>query len=248
MLLGRARDHFNEFDTVQRLVATSGKQMAFTEPDPQTGDLFLKVKVPDLDERLPAIAFDIVNNLRSALDHAVYDGARVLGGNPTPRNTKFPFGKDIDDVKRDLAKYKASEVPVAMHSVLLGFEPYKRGKEALWEFNEMRNQKIHRILQPMSLGSSGVDIGGSFERLHFHCDCSIWDDEKGELTFAILGPSSRMKPDAQIHPVLRIGLGPGTALGGYEAVEVFRHFLEVVDRVIQDIERETARLKVARPG
>ena len=82
MLLSRARDHFNQFDELQRAFITNEPQAVFSEADAETGELLAKAHIPSIDEQMPVIAFDIINCLRSALDHAVFDSARVLGGDP----------------------------------------------------------------------------------------------------------------------------------------------------------------------
>lgn len=263
MLVSRAREHFDQFDEMQCRFITAKPQRIFAEKDRDTAKVMLKVEPPTMDGRLLVIVFDIVNCLRSALDHAVYDSARVLGGSPKPSNTKFPFGKDLREATENLDRHKASEVPLAIRPFLLAFEPYKRGKEHLWELNQLRNQKIHRILQPMAVASHGVVTGGIHivnsargtitdplgRRVAIERDCSVWDDDKGVLTFAVLAPGTRLEHCPEIKPTLAIGFGEGTHFPRFDpAVELLKMYLEIVDRIVLGIERETARLKIESPS
>lgn len=115
LLVARALEHFNQFNHVERGLLAKKPYSFFADIDPQTRQTRCKVKVStDLGTKLPVIAFDIVNCLRSSLDHAVFDSARGLGGNPNPAGTKFPFGKTSADAAKDLNRYKANDVPLAI--------------------------------------------------------------------------------------------------------------------------------------
>lgn len=247
MLISRAWEHFNQFDELQRIFVAEAPKGIFAEVDSDTGHIFGKVKVPDLDQRMPLLIFDLVNALRSALDHAVFDSARVLGGSPNPRDTKFPFGLTAEEARKNLDRYKATEVPLAMRPFLLSFGPHKGGKNNLWELNQLRNQKIHRILQPMALGSAGVGIRTNFSgTIHIVQDCSRWDDENGVLTFVIIDKRTSPHLFPYVRPMLGISFGPPWY--GYKTVEILGDLLKIVDGVVLGIERETARLKVESPS
>lgn len=244
MLIDRAREHFDQFDELQRSFVTKSEEGVFTEIDAETGKILCKVKPPEIDRRMPVILFDLINGLRSALDHAVFDAARVLGAEPNPERTKFPFGETIDNLRGDLKR--AKDIPAALHPLLESYEPYKGGAKGLWNLNKLRNQKIHRILQPVALGSAGIGIGGNFTgALKIVQDCSRWDDDQGVLTFAILYADSSPEANAHIHPILGVSFGP--PFYGANAAEAMKYMIEVVEGVVVGIKSEAARLKVEGP-
>lgn len=243
LLVARAHEHLNQFNHVENGFRAKNPYSFFSDIDPDTGETRCKVKVAgDIGNKMPVIAFDIVNCLRSALDHVVYDSARELGGKPVGRNTKFPFGDTAKRAEDELNSYKASEVPKSIRPCILSFEPYKGGKEALWELNQLRNQKIHRVLQAVSAYSGGVSFrGGGFMSATVSTG-SEWDHANGELTYMRLQPGAKM--NIQIDPNVRIGFGDIDLFGTKSASEVFGDFLEVIERIILAIEAETIRLKV----
>lgn len=243
ILIARALEHFNQFQHVERGILAKKPYSFFTDIDPETGETRCKVKVvTDLGDKLPVIAFDIVNCLRSSLDHAVYDSARALGGNPKPSGTKFPFGKTAADARADLDRYKGNEVPVAIRPFLLAFEPYQGGKEAIWELNELRNQKIHRILQAVAVGSGGVGFGNGYIANATISTASEWEHVNGELTYMRLQPGAKMQ--IQVNPTISIGFGDIGLFGTKSAVEIIGDFLKIIERIVLAIEVETKRLIV----
>lgn len=243
-LVSRAQEHFNQFNELQNAYVASNIDRFYTELDEERGEILCKIKIPSIDERLPVLVFDTVNALRSALDHAVFDSARVLGSDPDPTDTKFPFGKELADLQGELQKQKTRNIPLAIRPLLISFEPYKSGKNGLWQLNQLRNQKIHRILQPMALGNEGIGIKSNFSGSFYLIeDCSRWDEDEGVLTFAIFdaaGTTADLK--AHIRPIM--GISFGQPLYGPKADDVLSHFIDVVDRTILSIESETARLKI----
>lgn len=99
-----------------------------------------------------AAAGDVVNNLRSSLDHLVYQLADAYTPNcpiKALERTAFPIGEDEDGYK--LAKRRIASVvhPEAM-VVIDGMEPYKGGSkpgsEALYTLNKLNNISKHRML------------------------------------------------------------------------------------------------------
>ncbi|WP_033927149.1 hypothetical protein [Sphingomonas sp. 35-24ZXX] len=240
LLLDRAREHLDQFNHLERIFVSENPYTRFREIDPNTGEHLLKVKAGQPSVKLSAIAFDIVNCVRSALDHIVYDSARMVGGNPKPKDTKFPFGKTADAAAANLGRYKDSEVPDAIRPYLLAFEPYKGGQEALWEINELRNCKIHRILQSFAMASGGVGFGNGYITQATVSTCNEWDDDRGELTVMRIAPGAEY--NIQMRISVRVILGDTSLLGHKPAAEIFGKFIEVGERILLGVKAESERL------
>lgn len=207
LLVARAGKHFGEFERLSKAFINKKPYRRICDRQSPAGDTLLKVKlVEDLPSALPAIAFDIVNCLRSALDHAAFDVAVVVGGNPNPKSTKFPFGETLADATADLPRHH-SQIPESIRPCLLGFEPYKGGKHSLWEINELRNRKIHRILVGTIAASTGVGFGnGHIDYMNFDL-MSKWDEDKGELTYMRLRPGANA--DVALQVAVKVTFGEG---------------------------------------
>src|SRR5581483_2693 len=123
------------------------RDSGISEKDPKTGETLFKAP-PSIEEphlEGSALVFECIGYIRSSLDHAVYDASIMLGDKDDP-NTKFPFGKDMADVANRLKK---SQVPAALHPIILSYKPYRPehgGDPRLSAMNDMRNRKIHRTL------------------------------------------------------------------------------------------------------
>ncbi len=241
LLISRAKKHLDDFNSIESGFVSDKPYRTFSENDPETGEELLKIAVGKAPEDLSPIAFDIVNCLRSTLDHAVFDSARAIGGKPKPKFTKFPFGKTQAQAKSNLDRYKDSEVPKAIRPFLIAFEPYEGGKHALWELNEIRNGKIHRILQSIALVGQGVGTGNGHIGYASFNPVSEWDDVKGELTFCRVGPGA--KYNTKMHPTIQVIFDDVPRFSGQPAAKILRKFTEITQRIFLGIEAETDRLK-----
>jgi len=156
-LLDRAGEHAEEMDRriisylkahpIERRVKLEFKSRQY----------FHSAKFADLaGSNASVVVMDVVNALRSALDHAVYASSVVLEM-PDPRNTKFPFGDTLDRLKGDAAKCH----PLAeMRDYLIGLKGHKDagGDVELWCLNKLRNVKNHRALLGLRVTPHNVTI------------------------------------------------------------------------------------------
>jgi hypothetical protein len=210
----------------------------FREIDPATGDKLYKARLTsEIPAEASAIAFDIFNELRSALDHAVFDAAVLLGGAPKPKYTKFPFGSDAESAANDLPR-KRAEVPECIRPFLLSFKPYPAGNRALWALNEMRNGKIHQTLVG-SVGAAQVGFNEAIGSLSFDMT-PIRDMAKNEITYMRVHRGSSMKGKGNVTAL--IAFAEGSAFSGDPAVIVFEELFDIVGGIITGIEAETGRL------
>ncbi|OYU78088.1 MAG: hypothetical protein CFE32_03155 [Alphaproteobacteria bacterium PA3] len=241
ILILRARDHIKFFDHVEQSTIRQIQPRHLTGTDPQNGDILHKLKIEfETPKILTAISFDIINCLRSALDHAVYDAARIMGADPKPEYTKFPMGRTFDDVKNDIERFKAKDIPLALRPILMATEPFSGGKNQLYELNQLRNQKIHRILEPCF--TSVPEIGfqnGDIERAEFD-SVHEWSPETKELTFLRARSNSRYSIDIKVD--VRACITGQDLFNFKPAVEVFTDIATTVDGIVNVIEHDAIRL------
>jgi hypothetical protein len=241
VLLTMAEVHIGEFERVALAYVNGRPYTLFTEVDPKSGNTLFKAKIAHEPPKiLSAHAFVILSCLRSSLDHAVYDSARILGGHPKPESTKFPFGPTRRQAKKDLEK-KKSQVPPELARFLLKLKPYKRGNRALWAMNQLRNQKIHRTLSVMAIANRGIGFGvGHIGLLEAFSVSSRWNSRKMELTYMAAAKAEDININIHIQPL--VILGYGTPLAGKPAVPALKQLLGVAVGIVLGIEAETPRL------
>jgi hypothetical protein len=182
------------------------------------------------------IVFDITNNLRSALDHAVFAGTFELTGRELDK-TKFPFG-DTEKDARDDAKRRCRDVPSELVDFLLALKPHRSGNPLLYGLNKLRNTKSHRVLIPFAAQPT---IAGMGEPTPGTSVAHEWDPSTGRFKASL-----HLAPEVEGGAVIfnfRLELLIGTgALRGEPALRLFNRMLGEVERVVSAIEAETARL------
>ena len=193
---------------------------------------------------LAVFTFEIVNCLRSALDHAVFDASEALGGKPKPKYTKFPCGKTARDAADDLPR-KRAEVPESIRPYLLNLEPHQGGRNLIWEMNELRNGKIHQTLSAPISRASGWGFGnGSVMHVNTRDVTFVdqWDAANYELA-VVFGSNAHMQ--VNIHVTMRVCFDKATPFADKEASPLLFKLAEIVGGIVLGIEAETARLKNA---
>jgi len=240
-LYNRAVEHLIELRSIEQRWLQNNAEGPFVEPDDKirydTVRFRFKTGIPI---EYSVVLFEIIQCLRSSLDHATFDASRVLGGKPKPKSTKFPFGKTKRAAEADLPR-KRAEVPDSIRPFLLSFRPYQRGNRTLWGLNEIRNTKIHQHLRVMSTCSNGVGLEhaiGEYVELH---TVSVWDRRKNELTALRIRCSPDTKLNLNFSPYISFdnnGVFPRKAV-----LLKLQELFEVTGRILDGIEGETARIK-----
>lgn len=211
----------------------------FTEPHPSKAEhVVYKVRLRPLPSALAEITGDAVNNLRSALDHAMYAVA-VASGCDSPKNAYFPFSRTAADFENNL-RGRCKDVPKEIYPLLRAFKPYNGGNQLLFALNIVCTGDKHKILIPVVSWAitTGVDLGGTG---HFTMpNPPIWDSAKNEMELLTLGPGAKYK--ASFNFTTLIAFGESKSLGGAPAVTGLNQFVSEVESVLLAIEAESRRL------
>lgn len=145
-----------------RLDSTTRESVLFVQDVPPLGAFF---------ERVSILAGDIVNNLRSTLDHLVHELAlhHTGGGIQYPKRTKFP----IAETPRDYGGLEArslEEVAPQHRAIIESFQPYHPMDadvsvglyfHPLAMLRDLSNADKHRLLTPVLIPSTGISLEGS---------------------------------------------------------------------------------------
>jgi hypothetical protein len=153
----RAGDHLATLDSESRRFVEE-QQYAFAfETDAKTGEKVIRLRSrrqPALDPpvRLGIIAGDVLHNLRSALDHLVWQLA-TIGKGPGERN-QFPIFDTPKQFKEKRAQYLKGVLP-KHRTMIEGHQPYKGGPtgRALTVLAKLNDIDKHRVVH------AGVGFG-----------------------------------------------------------------------------------------
>jgi len=144
----RARKHFDDLQGGIRLfVGSSPYEVGAKKNQGTTGYTYYFSRVDPVPLSIACMVGDVLNNLRSALDHIAYQ-AVSLGVGGAPQNFREIYYPIADDA----GKYPAlrdRRVKGARQDALEAIdatEPYKGGNDLLWLLRELNNIDKHRLL------------------------------------------------------------------------------------------------------
>ena len=166
----RAKEHILNLYTEMRAFLDAKPYVIGTKSNPETRQLiYYLTSVRDAPIRLSVLTGDVLQNLRTALDHLAYNLVAVNGfvdvasGTPlTPhdlRQINFPIINVTDPQKYEsgrAGKVKGMR-PDAIKAIDL-LKPYKCGNELLWRLSELNNRDKHRLLVMVGSEYRSVNI------------------------------------------------------------------------------------------
>jgi len=145
----RAKEHLDALDSKLKEFLNSNPVQVTTEEDLQKGLYTLRLQAPIIDPKLAVIASDAIRNLRSALDHIVWQLALTVKERPS-RQTKFPI---IDrDIPHNMKRFKINteNIPDSAIDEIKAVQPYLRGAayndDLLWKLDKLCTIDKYRVL------------------------------------------------------------------------------------------------------
>jgi hypothetical protein len=150
--VARARKHLTELETEVASEGSKNSTVQCMKTDAQTG----KVKpyfgpLPISSFNVLATAGDVIQNLRSALDHLAYQLAQV--GNPHVEPStlvSFPIAKS-PKLYEEMKARKTQGMRQDAIDAIDALEPYKGGNEKLWFLHGLNNIDKHRLVLTVGL-------------------------------------------------------------------------------------------------
>ena len=162
--INRAKLHLGNLGrAVKRFRETSAYEIA-TADNPDTGLREWRVVQADpLPPSLSLLTGDVVHNLRSALDHLVYQLVLANGNSPDTR-TGFPMWKTRSSFEQNRPG-SAEGLSTQALSILYGLKPYKSGNPHLWILHRLDIIDKHRLVLAVAEAHRNtiIDLGPTLE-------------------------------------------------------------------------------------
>lgn len=243
----RARDHLRDLqDQVSAFLASKPYEVR-AKRDPSTRRLiYFVARASATPTTLPVLAGDVLQNLRSALDHLAYSLEVVGVGSapPDPRYIAYPISDDeakyLPLRNRTIkgARQKAKDAIDAT-------KPYRGGNDVLWRLNKLNIIDKHRLLLTVGSAFRAVDIGAELGRTMREAfpDWPAFPPMK-----VFLKPADRLFPlkvgdelyiGGVDHPInaemefgFDIALGEPGIVDGEPLLETLQHMTDVVDGLV----------------
>ena len=193
MKTDRAREHLDSLKTEIEVFKTSKSHRIARERDVKNQRYILRIRIADVPDRIPLIAGDFINCLRSSLDHLVWSLAKLT--KPYPRGTQFP----ILEVKNEKTFDQATKgVPTEARRIIESLQPFRVGQRLLkshllWRLNKLCNIDKHRRIPTHGDVSEILFPDLSREDMHL-----VEHDDKS-MTVSVplyLESKMRVEPDA----------------------------------------------------
>ena len=160
----------SKFDRAKKLKQNLEKELAFyfasepyrigTKTDPQSKRLICYItKADDIPEEISLITGDVIQNLRSSLDHLAYKLFTPGPGNGTDgRNVYFPILDNLAQYERDKGR-KTEGLEQVAKDLIDTIKPYREGNEILWKIHKLNNIDKHRLLVTVGSSFGSLDLG-----------------------------------------------------------------------------------------
>jgi hypothetical protein len=161
----RGKQHIHQLESELRAFFKTRPYTVGTKRNPETRRLVYYItNVRDTPVSIATIAGDVLQNLRSALDHLAYQLVLIGTGQPGPfLHVYFPISDDA-------AKYRA-ESPGRVKGMrqdaidaINAVNPYKGGNDTLWRLHKLNNVDKHRLLITVGSSFGSVNIAPVIQR------------------------------------------------------------------------------------
>ncbi len=158
--LNRATELVEELQAAIAEYHKSDPYQVKVKMDPETRRLIYYVSdVKDVPEKIKLLVGDIIQNLRSSLDHLAYRLFIVAGGSSTSaRHIYFPIAEDEATFNSPDTQRKIKGIVQTAVDRIHAIKPYRGGNDVLWQIHELNNRDKHRLLLTAGASFGSMDI------------------------------------------------------------------------------------------
>jgi hypothetical protein len=229
----RAEKHLQDFETQAQAFKDAYTHVVGTETDSKTlqaQQYFAKLPISGFG--VLAAAGDVVQNLRSALDHLAFQLVEAGQCRRIGERAGKRIGFPIFDTAKEYKARKTRKIKGARKAAIKAIDalkPYKSGNRFLWSLNRVNIIDKHRYL--IEVGPDYLFEGDGFGG-HFWRKAIRWRNAAGPLFKGIFGPE--MNQNAQVvikKSSSKSGVGEGQPL-----LEFLREAVQSVDDLVGTFE------------
>jgi hypothetical protein len=209
------------------------------ERNPTTNELEQKIK---FTRRVPcemeAVAIDVIDNLRSALDQAACACAIAAGGTEA-RRALFPIARDRAQVDQVIER-RCQDLPLEIVAVIKGLKPYAGGNDLLVALNALYGVNRYRLLTPMGMITGAAAMGDSARSGSAPARPPRWDRAKNEIVYARARPGKPVQCDLRVS--LFVSFGDVPLVARQPPVPLLDSMAAEVEAALATLEAEARRM------
>lgn len=240
--LARAKTHIRHLDRIVKSFIRRKPYKHVIEPhsDGVHEIHILKARRFNLPRSFADVSTDAIENMRAALDQAVYAIAIAHGiaDRRVLKNVAFPFSSSATDFPSRLTG-ACPGFPKEILTLLESFKPYKERDNTLWTINELANTSKHKSLTTVAfqlVAAHVYEISG-MGNLSFPPQ---WDRVHNEFVLGTAKPNTRVKYEVRF--AFNIGLDDLPVLAGKPITGVLNDMACQVEHIVTEIEAEGRKI------
>jgi hypothetical protein len=218
------------------------------EDDPKTGDLIFKLgECLPISEDFPAIIGDILQNLRTALDHLAWQLVLANGKTPTSQ-TAFPIAENPEKFEAMLGR-KVEGMSTNAINKIRALHPYGGANEDLWGLHQLNNTDKHRLLFVVGAAHTGVEVdvtklfsGINIRTVQFMLKPAdyAWPLKNGKELYRILKETRKAHVDENPNFVVQIAFGDAEVMEGEPIFPPLHQLADFIDSIVLSFDADLA--------
>jgi hypothetical protein len=229
----RAKKHIRDLEAFVHAPGGNDLHEIKAELDPQSGDKVHRVYTRPVPVDVGLLIGDAIHNLRSALDHLVWQLVLAAGNEPD-RNTAFPIQESAPaDETKPSGKVKGVE-PAAVR-LIDSLKPYQGGSDDLWAIHHLDIIDKHRLLLVAATAMSGIFPGRIVP--HWIADATRWSPglrypvlEDGAIIHRV--PAGAPDHDVDFKLTVEIAFGEPEVVEGKPVLPFLHQMAQLVDCIV----------------
>lgn len=236
----RAHEHIRDLNRQVEAFHSGNPYRAIVENDLKTSDRVIKLRICEpCPSRLLTVLGDAIHNLRSSLDHLMWQ--LVLANGRTPnKNTFFPI-HDTKVAFDNARKQREQEIGIQATDLLNELKPYAGGNDMFWSLHHLDIIDKHRFLITTVASNVGVSVysGVPLPIEFFFPDSTSavrtfpTSDAVGDGTVLFRMPLSHMKNATYVDPEFSFHIAFGEVCERQPLVGVLMRMSQAVQGTVQ---------------
>lgn len=247
----RAKRHMSELEVEVNAFFSQQPYKVEVRRDSERRLVYYLSSVTEPSPAIAVLAGEVIQNLRSALDHLAYQLAVLgTGGKGDYRRIYFPITEDATKYKNERTD-KVKGMRLDAIRAIDAIKPYKGGNDVLWRLHKLNNIDKHRLLVTVGSIYKNLNIAPVLQK-EFE---KLWSDPqfadvRPNLTVPdlLLNPGGNMfplkagddlftdLPDAEVNEKIefhfQLVINEPQVIEGAPLLETLKEMIDVVDNTI----------------
>jgi hypothetical protein len=163
--LDRARSHYADLKACQKSFLDSNPYQVGVKRDPKTNrNVYYVTSIKPTPILIASISGDLIQNLRSTLDHLAYQLVHIGTNGAGPfKNTYFPISEDSGKFTTELPG-RTKGMSQAAINMIIALRPYNGGNNTLWQLHKLSLTDKHRSITTVGSAFHSVNITPTMRR------------------------------------------------------------------------------------